>query len=168
MKVFQIGSFAILMKWMLLGVAFLIGLIFIKIELHRIFNKEVSKKVFDLFSNSLLLLVLIWKGSLLILEPKLIMKSPFSLLYFTGGEKGLLLSIAVIFLYIIYQGRKLTSINLLLHSLLSFSLLVLSVYHFLFLFGLEENELFHLIFGAVTSIFWYINVRSPFLIKSTK
>lgn len=152
MKVLQIGSFAILVKWVILIVAFLIGLFFIKTVLKSSLNKEISKKVFDLYSNSLFLLFLLWKGSLLLLEPKLIIKSPLSLLYFTGGEKGLVIASGIIILYFIYQGRKLISIIVLLQSLLSFSLIVSSAYHFLFLFFLEKNELFHLLIGSFTSI----------------
>ena len=53
MEVIQIGSLAILLKWVLLGVAIVIGLIFIRIWF--ICKREVKsgKQVFDLLVNSL-------------------------------------------------------------------------------------------------------------------
>lgn len=159
MKVLQIGSFAILIKWVFLGAAFLIALIFIKIWLLKSINKDLGKKVFDVISNSLFILLFSWKGSLLLLDPKLIINSPFSLLYFTGGEKGLAIAIFITILYFIYHARKLISRFMIIKSLIIFSLIVTSGYHFLFLFFLEENELFHLILGSLASIFLYLVLK---------
>ncbi|MFE4525812.1 hypothetical protein ACFRCQ_27625 [Cytobacillus firmus] len=83
MEVIQIGSIAILLKWVLLGLAILLGLLYMKFRLMYLQKHEIqNKEVFDLIFNSLFLGFLIWKGSMLILEPSLIIKSPFSLLYY--------------------------------------------------------------------------------------
>lgn len=159
MNVLQMGSLAILFKWILLGTGIIIGLIFIRIWLQRSLSKEISKKVFDLLTNGLFLLVLVWKGSLLILEPKIVMKSPFSLLYFTGGEKGLAIAFLITIVYFIYMARKLISKNVIIQILLIFSLIVTSSYHFLFLFFLEDNELLHLLMGSIASVFLYLFLK---------
>jgi hypothetical protein len=155
MIVIQIGSFAILLKWLLFGVAFLVGIIFIKIWLKRSQEDEISKKLFDLYSNCLFILLIAWKGSLLLLEPILVLKSPLSLLYFTGGNKGLSIAIIITILYFIYKGRKISTQSVIVQSLLIFSLTVASVYNFLFLYLLEEQDLLHLIIGSISSILLY-------------
>jgi hypothetical protein len=155
MKVIQIGSFAILLKWILLGIAFLIGVIFIKKWLKRTQEDDISKKLFDLYSNGLFILFIAWKGSLLLLDPILVLKSPLSLLYFTGGDKGLSISIIITIVYFIYKGRKITTQSVVVQSLLIFCLTVASAYNFLFLYFLEEQELLHLILGSISSILLY-------------
>lgn len=73
-QVIPIGSFAILLKWLLLGLVILIGVIIIKFRLMKLQNSEMNKKVFDLLSNSLFLGFIIWKVCLLLLEPSIIIK----------------------------------------------------------------------------------------------
>ncbi|WP_442598284.1 hypothetical protein [Neobacillus sp. D3-1R] len=159
MNVLQIGSFAILVKWVLLGLAFVIGIVFMKIWLNRSLKKDLSKKIFDLLSNGIFIFFLVWKGSLILLEPKLIIKSPFSLLYFTGGEKGLVVAILITILYFIYHARKLISRTMMIRILIIFGLIVTGSYHFLYLFFQEENELLHLIVGSLASILFYLMLR---------
>lgn len=153
MGVIQIGSLAILVKWLILGVAILFGLIFIKIWLQRSLQAELSKKVFDVFSNSIFIGFFIWKGSLLLIDPLLVLKSPFSLLYFTGGSNGLTLAILFSFIYVIFKSRKSNISSLLIYqSVFIFSLTVMGVYHLLCVFFLDMYVIFHFLLGSLTMV----------------
>ncbi|HLO12651.1 MAG TPA: hypothetical protein VK190_10580 [Pseudoneobacillus sp.] len=156
MNVIQIGSLSIMLKWVVLGSGILIGLVVIKWWLQKTQMKEKSKKIFDTLTNSLFVLILVWKGSLILLEPKLILKSPISILYFTGGTKGLVIATLISLIYFIYKNMKIKiSSRLILQTILIFSLTVLSCYHFTFLFALDEIDLYHLLVGTFTLIILY-------------
>lgn len=148
MDIIQIGSFTILLKWFLLGVAILFGLVLIKVLPLQLPNREQKKAVYDLLTNSVFLGFFIWKGSLLLLEPSLVIKSPLSLLYFTGGSSGLVLAIIFSISYFIYKARKLDiSMLVTLKYGLLFSFSVLSVYHFLSATFVEDNLIYHVLIG---------------------
>lgn len=119
MQVIQIGSLAISLKWLLLGVGILIGLFVIKFWVSKTHEGELHKRVFDLLVNTLILGFFIWKGSLIILEPSIVMKSPLSLLYFTGGSKGLILAMIGSLIYFVFKGRKINIPNSLIKKILA-------------------------------------------------
>jgi peroxiredoxin len=129
-----------MMKWIVLGIATVIGFIFLKLWLLRSQKKEPGKQLFDLVINSVIWGFLIWKGSLLLLEPKLIIESPLSLLYFTGGTKGLILGTLGALIYLIFKARKLEITNLMvLQSTLVFAFAVMSGSFLLNLFLNEDK-----------------------------
>lgn len=149
MEVIQIGSLAILLKWLLLGIAILFGLIFIRIWLRRSQQAELSKKAFDVLSNSIFIGFFIWKGSLLLIDPQLVLKSPFSLLYFTGGSNGLIIAIICAILYFIFKSNKSHIPDLLIiQSIFLFSFVVIGVYHLLVAFFLKTYFVYHLLLGS--------------------
>lgn len=126
-------------KWIVLGIAVVIGFVFLKLWLLRSQKKEPGKQLFDLIFNSVFWGFLIWKGSLLLLEPKLIIESPISLLYFTGGTKGLILGTLGAFIYLIFKARKLEITNLMvLQSTLVFAFAIMSGSFLLNLFLNED------------------------------
>ncbi len=138
--VIQIGSFTIMMRWVILGMAFVLGFIFLKIWLLRSQSKELGKKIFDAVVNSVFWGFLIWKGSLLLLEPKLVIDSPLSLLYFTGGTKGLILGILGAIIYFFFKARKLKLTNfMILQPTLIFLFAVMSGYFLLNLVLTEKH-----------------------------
>ncbi|MEO2076220.1 MAG: hypothetical protein ABGX20_12695 [Bacillus sp. (in: firmicutes)] len=101
MNVIQIGSLSIMLKWVLIGFSILVGLVVIKWWLQKTQMKEESKRIFDTLTNSLFILILVWKVSLIVLEPKLILNSPISILYFTEGTKGLVIATCISLIYFI-------------------------------------------------------------------
>lgn len=149
MEVIQIGSLAILPKWVLLGGAIILGLIFTKIWLKG----SQSKKVFDILSNSVFLGFFIWKGSIILFNPVLVWKSPFSLLYFSGGSDGLIIAIICSGLYFILKSRKERLSNLLaVQTIFIFSFVVLALYHIAFTVFLELDVIFHLLVGTFSIV----------------
>jgi hypothetical protein len=150
MDIIQIGSIAILQKWLLLGLAVLFGLLFMKIWPRR-FQKEENQKQLELLSNTLFIGFLIWKGSLFLFEPALIWKSPFSLLYFTGGNNGLILAIILSIIYFIFKSKRKNLCNLLiLQTGFVFSFVLLSFYHILSFLFLTENHMLHILLGSIS------------------
>ncbi|WP_045523296.1 peroxiredoxin family protein [Neobacillus niacini] len=124
-----------MMKWIVLGIAVLIGFIFLKLWLLSSQKKESGKQLFDLALNSVFWGFLIWKCSLLLLEPKLIIESPMSLLYFTGGTKGLILGTLGALLYFFFKARKFKITNfMILQSAVVFAFAVMSGYFLVNLF----------------------------------
>ncbi|WP_246943734.1 hypothetical protein [Bacillus pinisoli] len=157
MEIIQLGSLAILLKWLLLGVAVFIGLLFLKY-----YTKKSSDSLsFDLISNSVFWGFVVWKLSLLIIEPTLIINSPLSLLYFTGGSTGLLLAIIFSIVYVLWKSRE-TNV---LRAGLFFSLVVMSGYHLLMVLFLDDQHLYHILvaLGSILGL-WYIKT-SKIVIK---
>lgn len=151
MTVIQIGSFTIMLKWVILGLSLILGLIVLKIWLKRTQQVEVNKKIFDFIVNSLFVGFFIWKGSLLLLEPKLVLKSPLSLLYFTGGTTGLIIAIIFAMLYFSYKSYKANaSKSIMILSGLVFGLSSLIAFQVISFFALEDHALYHLLIAVIT------------------
>jgi hypothetical protein len=149
MDIIQIGSFAIIQKWLLLGLAVLFGLMFLKTWLRR-FQKEENQKLFELLLNTLFIGFLIWKISLFLFEPTLIWKSPFSLLYFNGGNNGLVLAIVLSIIYFTFKAQRKSISNLtILQTVFVFSLVVLSLYHTSSFIFQEKNHNLHFLLGFI-------------------
>lgn len=159
MEVIQLGSLAILLKWLLLGVAILFGIILLKVWLTYTQLAELNKKVFDLISSSVWIGFLIWKGSLILFDPLVVWKSPFSLLYFTGGSKGLFIAIICSIIYYIVKSKKFSIPDLLIfQSVFLFSLLVFGVYYLLLALFSETYFIYHLLLGSFTIVLLLLNL----------
>ncbi|WML31366.1 hypothetical protein RCG24_05695 [Neobacillus sp. OS1-32] len=151
MQVIQMGSIAILLKWLLLGAALFIGLAILKLWLRRTQEKILHKQVIDLFFNSLFFGFICWKGSLFIIDPVLVIKSPLSLLYFTGGTTGLVLAVVGSIIFYFFKANKSNITDrLTLQSGFLYSFTVIGVYHLLATLLLEEQKLNHIILGLYT------------------
>lgn len=108
MHFIQIGSLAIMTKWIILGVGIIAGLIIARVWLAKTTSTDNTKSIINLLTNGIFIGFLAWKGSLFLLEPALVIKSPMSLLYFTGGAKGLVIAVLIAFLYFLYHLKKRT------------------------------------------------------------
>ncbi|MBP2242831.1 peroxiredoxin [Cytobacillus eiseniae] len=118
-----------MMKWIVLSIAIVIGFVFLKLWLNRSQKGDSGKQIFDLALNSLFWGFLIWKGSLLLFEPKLVIESPMSLLYFTGGLKGLFLGMLCALIYFFFTTRKLMVTNVvIIQSVVIFAFAVMCSY----------------------------------------
>lgn len=144
MEIIQIGSMAILLKWILLGISVFTGMIYIRIWRNEY---DESKHLFELLTNSLILAFFAWKGSLVLLEPSIVLKSAFSLLYFTGGNNGLILAFIALVIYFFYKGRR-SSLPYLTETIFVFSFVVLAMYHILIAVLIDELLLYHIIIGT--------------------
>lgn len=151
MDIIQIGSLSILLKWFLLGVSVISSVVILKILLHSLPKEKPKKEVFDLLTNSIILGFFIWKGSLLLFEPSIILHNPLSVLYFTGGNSGLILAIIFTLSYFIYQARKLKFLFTLKYGLL-FILATLFIFYMLSAFFLGDHSIPYLLV-SLSSLF---------------
>ncbi|MFS0863578.1 redoxin domain-containing protein [Fredinandcohnia sp. 179-A 10B2 NHS] len=162
MPVFQIGSLAIMVKWLILGIALLVGMLISRFWLLGTQEKEIGKKAFGQLTNSIFIGFLAWKGSLLLLDPVLVLKNPLSLLYFTGGTKGIFIAIIIMVFYTIYQLKKqVIQPRLLIHSTLLLILGTQVAYFVLALLLLNQHDIFYF----VTSICTFLLLLVTLLIK---
>ncbi|MGN7298288.1 hypothetical protein [Ferdinandcohnia sp. SAFN-114] len=165
MAVIQIGSLSILLKWVILGIAIIAGLVFIKVWLKVTHEKDSQKKIFDILSNGIFIGFVSWKASLLILEPQLVLKSPLSLLYFTGGSDGLLIAVIITILFVFYKLKKMSlSEHQMIQIVLNYSLVVVGGYQTLAAILLGTETLYHVALGVITFILLlFILIRKPSL-----
>ncbi|MGM7703576.1 peroxiredoxin family protein [Pseudalkalibacillus sp. Hm43] len=103
MSYIQIGSMIIRTEWILLAVTIIVGFVVAKIQLH---NHAERKKYVDTIFNAVLIGLLVWKGSIILFQPFMVIDHPMSLLYFTGGVKGVWLGLISGAAYLIYKMKK--------------------------------------------------------------
>jgi len=153
MQVIQIASLAVPLKWLLLGISIIFGLFFIRMWLHQTQAKAVAKRVFDVLGNSVFLCFILWKVSLVLTDPALVLKSPMSLLYFTGGTAGLILAVFGSLGYFYWKSIKLKVPPLLmLQSLFFYSLAILGGYRILAYALVNAPRISDLILGILAFI----------------
>lgn len=146
MHFLQIGSLAIMTKWVILGIGIIAALLVVRIWLAKTQSIEITKATFNILTNGIFIGFLAWKGSLLFLEPSLVLKSPMSLLYFTGGTKGLVIAAVITLLYFLYHFKKVTvDASVLIRSILIVGLATTMIYDLLALFWLREQAMTHFI-----------------------
>lgn len=159
MYTINVGSF-LLNGQILLFLAFgLAGWSFLRIYERKMkWGDELGSISFQAF----LIWLLMWKGSLLILEPASVLQQPSSLIYFDGGVRGrwvATLSVLGYTLYQILKGRM--SIRKSLEAATIFLLGGLSVYYF----GLSWFEWGENPFLPALSILFFIVLLSFFFAK---
>ncbi|GAE08733.1 hypothetical protein [Paenibacillus sp. JCM 10914] len=67
---------------------------------------DLSKPILNDITNVLLWALLIWKFSVIIFNPVTVLNNPYYILYFTGGERGVLLSAIVVLIFLFIQSSK--------------------------------------------------------------
>ncbi|MFC4303680.1 peroxiredoxin family protein [Cohnella boryungensis] len=95
----QIGTFVLNLELLVYIAAGFIGVLAVRYRLRG--SPDRDRLVSDA-GNAVLVWLLVWKGSLLLFDPAAVLKHPLSLVFFSGGIKGLwlasLLALAFIFL----------------------------------------------------------------------
>ncbi|WP_010676501.1 peroxiredoxin family protein [Bacillus timonensis] len=146
MDFIQIGSLTIMVKWVILAIGITAGLFLVRVWLAKTQSKEMTKNIINLLTNGVFIGFLAWKGSLLLLEPKLVIKSPMSLLYFTGGTKGLMIAAYLTLFYLLYHIKKRTvASSLFIRAILITSFVTIMLGNLLSLFWLKAHIVFHFI-----------------------
>jgi hypothetical protein len=69
-------------------------------------KSDLSKPILNDITNVLLGAFLIWKFSVIIFNPVTVLNNPYYILYFTGGERGILLSAIVVLIILSIQSSK--------------------------------------------------------------
>jgi peroxiredoxin len=146
MDFIKIGTLHISYHLLALIISCVVGIICVKVITRQ--KEQVTILLDTLFWG-----ILFWKGSFILLHPVLFLESPMSLLYFTGGEFGLILAVYVSIVYYWFTSKKKgASISIILQTITTFSLLVFSTYQALSLLWGNPDVMEHLL-RSVTPAF---------------
>ncbi|QRG68830.1 hypothetical protein [Brevibacillus choshinensis] len=102
--VIQLGP--ILIKMSLLSMAISVVLAFAAVRLRLRDEQVLQKVILELMSSSLLLAFLVWKFSYVLFYPAKALAQPSSLLYFSGGDRGLWLALIAGVVFVVIRIRK--------------------------------------------------------------
>ncbi|OAB41053.1 hypothetical protein [Paenibacillus antarcticus] len=146
MNVIQLGPFVLNLELLMFILSACIGYMALKYRLKKV-TVVVEGNISDKFVNALIIGFVIWKCSLILFDPMSVIHYPMSLIYFSGGDRGLMLAIAISVIYVWFRTRKDgTGIMLNLDVLLIGWTTSSSMYHLLLLASHKENVLYHVIF----------------------
>jgi hypothetical protein len=160
MKLINIGSLHVPLEWIFITISFLLSVLILKIFIRKAGCDD--KKILEDIWNGVFIFIGVWKLSLIIFEPKLVIQSPLSLLYFTGGDQGIWLGIVVAVIYIVTKTRKQNLSSSIVISILFF--LGISIFAFFHLISiyLMEKVLLHLISGISTMMILITFMKTHF------
>lgn len=105
MGLLQLGPLNIKYEWIILFGA---GLITYLVLLKVIQDKSFRQELFDTHFNIIFIWILIFKLSILLFRPSIIIENPLGLLYFHGGTNGIILASIVSLLYLYWKTKKLS------------------------------------------------------------
>lgn len=102
--VIQFGPF--LIKMSMLSIALPILLAYVAVHFRLRTEKVQRKTIFELITSSLLLAFLVWKFSYVLFYPAKVWAQPASLLYFSGGDRGIWLAVLAVSVYLVAKVRR--------------------------------------------------------------
>ncbi|KQL44625.1 hypothetical protein AN963_24960 [Brevibacillus choshinensis] len=102
--VIQFGPFLIKMSMLAIAVPILSAFVAVYFRLRK--EKEQRKTIFELITSSLLLAFFVWKFSYALFYPAKVWAQPASLLYFSGGDRGILLGVLAVSVYLVVKVRR--------------------------------------------------------------
>ncbi len=151
MEALQLGPLLIKISWILLFVS---GSLAIAVMYFRLRKPDHGhKKIVDSFLNAAILAIFVWKFSIVLFEPSMLISNPSGLLYFNGGQQGMWLAALVAFLYVFYRARKTkTEYSDYVYALFVLLLISFSVYQALLAFYTGKNIAVHLLYSAASFI----------------
>jgi len=146
LNVIQLGPLVLNLELLMFILSAVTGYLGLKYRLKKA-TVAVEGNISDTFVNALILGFVIWKCSLILFDPISVVHYPMSLIYFSGGDQGLVLAIAISVIYVWFRTRKDgTDIMMNLDVLLLGWIASSSMYHLLLLAIHKENVLYHAIF----------------------
>jgi hypothetical protein len=150
----QIGSMLLngqIVMYLILGI---VGWIVLHYRLRQLKDKDLYAAY---ATNAFWIGLLIWKGSYILFHPAEVMHQPMSLLYFDGGERGMLAGGLVAATYIGYKSwKQRLSLNIWIDlGVWYFCGGVLS-YHVLLLAVGEQPSWFHALSAALAVLFLFM------------
>lgn len=156
-EVMKWGPFLIKFHLVSILISGLLGYFLLKYHLKQM--TEVQRgRILDTIGNSIFLGFVVWKLSLIFLNPISVINHPIHLLYFSGGYRGWMIALIFVFAYVIYQSKKQNEPLWRYYQLygLGFSTMNL-VYHVIFVAIDQVDLVFHLsqIFFSALFIWWF-------------
>ncbi|MDN4094598.1 MULTISPECIES: hypothetical protein [Bacillales] len=150
----QIGPFAINAGIFTFILCSLLGYLAIK---KRLENEKGTKDVISqMVMNLIFITFVLWKFSYVIFHPLETIRHPISIIYFSGGERGIWLAGIATIVYITVQiARKRILINVTMDTFATGLLIAWGVGHAIWL-AVERYELFYHLLQIVVSVILYV------------
>lgn len=101
---FLLGPLVIKFEWITLAISFLGSFLIVKIMTKD--DRNFQKQVIDILFNAILMIIIIFKFSIVLFRPSLLSNNLLGIVYFTGGTKGLLLGSITAIIYILVKSKK--------------------------------------------------------------
>lgn len=98
-----IGPFLIQEKWALYVISFVISYFVLRIVLKK---KTIDSLIMDTLWNGFFTFIITWKFSYALFHPISVIQNPISLLYFTGGDRGMILGVISVLLYFLWKSKR--------------------------------------------------------------
>lgn len=98
-----IGPFLIQEKWALYVISIVISYITLRIVLKK---KAIDSLMMDMLWNGFFTFLIVWKLSYALFHPISAFQNPISMLYFTGGDKGIILGVIAVPLYFFWKSKR--------------------------------------------------------------
>lgn len=141
MDVIQVGPFILNLQLLLFIASAFAGYLALK---WRLKQASVDANNGDKFVNALILGFITWKLSLLLFDPVSVFQYPMSLLYYSGGDRGIWLAITVAIMYLGWRIRKDgTSLPMNADVMMTGLLMSISTFHLLLILAGSTNVLYH-------------------------
>lgn len=97
MSTIALGPLMIRVDILVFIISAVVGYLALKVRLR---TREESPWMLDTYVNALIIGFVVWKFSMIIFDPIRTIQYPLSLLYFTGGDKGIWLGTALALVYV--------------------------------------------------------------------
>lgn len=100
----QFGPFLIKYGWIAVIYSLICAYIIMRVRLEK--YPYIKEEMVQIFYNSLLLAFFVWKFSIILTNPGMLIHNIYGLLYFTGGMFGGILAVFSVLFYIFRTYRK--------------------------------------------------------------
>lgn len=104
MDILQLGPLTIKYNWLFL---FISGFITYLILNKKLTNPTFKKEFTDVLFNTVFILIIVFKFSIILFRPSLLLDNPLAILYFNGGTKGMIIASIVALSYLFWKKKKL-------------------------------------------------------------
>lgn len=99
----QVGTFVLNSELLLYLIAGMVGVLAVRYRQRG--HRERERHVAEAW-NAILIWLVVWKGSLLLFDPAAVVRHPLSLLFFSGGTKGIWLASLTALSYMYLRNRR--------------------------------------------------------------
>ncbi|WP_191567656.1 hypothetical protein [Metabacillus idriensis] len=141
-EIIKLGPFLIKYKLLVTVIAGVIGYLFLTLKIKKI---DLDKRIItEIIIETIGLSIFLWKFGEILFDPKIIWRSPFSILYLNGNDKTFIIAIVSSILFLYYKIKK---NNISIYKFLD--LLPSGVLPFLFVYNL-----FIPVYGYKTTMLW--------------
>lgn len=149
-QVVNMGPFMIQYRWIVDVIGIVAGYILLKILIKKV-GKPEHKRIIDMLFNVILIPIAVWKFGPAVFHPMIVIKQPFSILYFSGNNLYFLVGCILSALYVWWRSRK---DHIGLFVILDYFVLATVVFELI-------SNLLMWKYGLPTTMPWGISIDSP-------